>query len=225
MDSLTHSPCEWLEPAAVTLNRLVETRWLAMFFWGWNRMICSLGVKRQPRTTVPLRLTEMHIVVVWTCKGEKKEANQSSNLKHKARTGKQGWIYRCFNYPYEIVHWSTLWRYVHVKPNPNNNDNLWAAWRTFIAHQLAVSLPCSLNKAWSFLNLWVLFWSTWNESKWYHRYEALRYLQDWMISHVGRALCLHKRKAVSNIFNVFSFFLRKSKLAADMAKRPCKGIN
>lgn len=29
-------------------------------------MMWSLGVKRQPRTTVPLRLTEMHMVVVWT---------------------------------------------------------------------------------------------------------------------------------------------------------------
>lgn len=61
-----HSPWDWLELAAATLNRVVPTRWLATFFWGWKSMMWSLGVKRQPRTTVPLRLTEMHMVVVWT---------------------------------------------------------------------------------------------------------------------------------------------------------------
>ena len=40
-------------------------------------MICSFGVKRQPRTTVPLRLTEMHMVVVWTW-GQKKKKHQCS---------------------------------------------------------------------------------------------------------------------------------------------------
>lgn len=60
------SPWDWLEPAATTLNRAVPTRWLATFFCGWKRMMWSLGVKRQPRTTVPLRLTEMHMVVVCT---------------------------------------------------------------------------------------------------------------------------------------------------------------
>lgn len=63
----SHSPCEWLELAAVTLNRLVATRRLTTFFWGWKRMMWSLGANRQPRTTVPLRLTEMHMVVVCTC--------------------------------------------------------------------------------------------------------------------------------------------------------------
>lgn len=60
------SPWDWLEPAATTLNRAVPTRWLATFFCGWKRMMWSLGVKRQPRTTVPLRLTETHMVVVCT---------------------------------------------------------------------------------------------------------------------------------------------------------------
>lgn len=33
-------------------------------------MMCSLGAKRQPSTTEPLRLTDTHMVVVCTCGGE-----------------------------------------------------------------------------------------------------------------------------------------------------------
>lgn len=47
-------------------NRLVGARWLTTFFCGWKRMMCSLGAKRQPSTTEPLRLTDTHIVVVCT---------------------------------------------------------------------------------------------------------------------------------------------------------------
>lgn len=68
-----HSPWDWLELAAAMLKRVVPTRWLATFFCGWKSMMWSLGVKRQPRTTVPLRLTEMHMVVVctWRQRGER----------------------------------------------------------------------------------------------------------------------------------------------------------
>lgn len=53
-------------------KRLVGARWLTTFFWGWKRMMCSLGAKRQPSTTEPLRLTDTHMVVVCTCGGEVK---------------------------------------------------------------------------------------------------------------------------------------------------------
>lgn len=61
-------PWERLEPGpVVTLKRVVATLILVVtFFCGWNRMMWILGAKRQPSTTEPLRLTEMHIVVVWT---------------------------------------------------------------------------------------------------------------------------------------------------------------
>lgn len=50
-------------------KRLVGARWLTTFFCGWKRMMCSLGAKRQPSTTEPLRLTDTHMVVVCTCGG------------------------------------------------------------------------------------------------------------------------------------------------------------
>lgn len=50
--------------APLTLKRLRLSRWLVTFFWGWNMMIWTLGANMQPRTTKPLRLTEMHMVVV-----------------------------------------------------------------------------------------------------------------------------------------------------------------
>lgn len=53
----------------MTLKRVVATLRVHTFFCGWNRMMCTLGAKRQPKTTEPLRLTEMHMVVVWTCTG------------------------------------------------------------------------------------------------------------------------------------------------------------
>lgn len=48
----------------VTLKRVVATLRVQTFFWGWNRMMCTFGANRQPNTTEPLRLTEMHMVVV-----------------------------------------------------------------------------------------------------------------------------------------------------------------
>lgn len=51
---------------AALLKRLVGARWLTTFFCGWKRMMCSLGAKRQPSTTEPLRLTDTHMVVVCT---------------------------------------------------------------------------------------------------------------------------------------------------------------
>lgn len=67
-----HSPWPMLELALVValLKRLVGARWLTTFFCGWKRMMCSLGAKRQPSTTEPLRLTDTHMVVVCTCGGE-----------------------------------------------------------------------------------------------------------------------------------------------------------
>lgn len=53
----------------VALKRLAVTLSEATFFWGWNRMMWILGAKRQPRTTEPLRLTEIHMVVVCTWGG------------------------------------------------------------------------------------------------------------------------------------------------------------
>lgn len=50
----------------VVLKRLVVTLSVATFFWGWKRMMWTFGAKRHPRTTEPLRLTEMHMVVVCT---------------------------------------------------------------------------------------------------------------------------------------------------------------
>jgi hypothetical protein len=50
----------------VTLKRVVATLREVTFFWGWNRMTWVLGAKRQPSTTEPLRLTEIHMVVVCT---------------------------------------------------------------------------------------------------------------------------------------------------------------
>ena len=64
-------PCEKLDPGpVVTLKRVVATLSVVMFFCGWNRMMWTLGAKRQPSTTEPLRLTEMHMVVVWTCRAQ-----------------------------------------------------------------------------------------------------------------------------------------------------------
>lgn len=61
-------PWEKLEPGpVVTLNLVVATLCVVTFFWGWKRMMWILGAKRQPSTTEPLRLTEMHMVVVCTC--------------------------------------------------------------------------------------------------------------------------------------------------------------
>jgi len=53
----------------VALKRLAVTLSVATFFWGWKSMMWILGAKRQPRTTDPLRLTEIHMVVVCTCMG------------------------------------------------------------------------------------------------------------------------------------------------------------
>lgn len=65
-------PCEKLEAGPVlTLKRVVATRTLQTFFWGWNKIMWIFGAKRQPSTTDPLRLTEMHMVVVCTCKMKK----------------------------------------------------------------------------------------------------------------------------------------------------------
>lgn len=50
----------------VAPKRLAGTLKLVTFFWGWNRMMWTLGAKRQPSTTEPLRLTEIHMVVVCT---------------------------------------------------------------------------------------------------------------------------------------------------------------
>lgn len=50
----------------VTLKRVVATLSEVTFFWGWNWMMWTLGAKRQPSTTDPLRLTEIHMVVVCT---------------------------------------------------------------------------------------------------------------------------------------------------------------
>jgi len=50
----------------VTLNRVVATLSVLTFFWGWKRMMWILGANRHPSTTEPLRLTEMHMVVVCT---------------------------------------------------------------------------------------------------------------------------------------------------------------
>ena len=36
----------------------------ATFFWGWNMMMWTLGANMQPSTTKPLRLTDIHMVVV-----------------------------------------------------------------------------------------------------------------------------------------------------------------
>lgn len=59
---------EYVVPVPLTLNLLRWSLWVTTFFWGWKRMMCTLGAKRQPSTTKPLRLTEMHIVVVCTWK-------------------------------------------------------------------------------------------------------------------------------------------------------------
>ena len=48
----------------VTLKRVVATLRVQTFFCGWNRMMWTFGANRQPSTTEPLRLTEMHMVVV-----------------------------------------------------------------------------------------------------------------------------------------------------------------
>ncbi|TNN85644.1 hypothetical protein EYF80_004277 [Liparis tanakae] len=49
----------------VTLKRVVATRRVQTFFCGWNKMMWTLGAKRQPNTTDPLRLTEMHMKIGW----------------------------------------------------------------------------------------------------------------------------------------------------------------
>lgn len=56
----------------LTLKRVVATLRVQTFFCGWNRMMCIFGAKRHPSTTDPLRLTEMHIVVVCTYRTEEK---------------------------------------------------------------------------------------------------------------------------------------------------------
>ncbi|KAG5273255.1 hypothetical protein AALO_G00149350 [Alosa alosa] len=62
------SPCDaYVVAGPLTLKRLRLSRWLVTFFWGWNMMMWTFGANMQPRTTKPLRLTEMHMVVVWTC--------------------------------------------------------------------------------------------------------------------------------------------------------------
>lgn len=72
-------PCEKLEPGpVVTLKRVVATLRVLTFFCGWNRMMWTLGAKRQPSTTDPLRLTEMHIVVV--CTWRRTEMKQDTRL-------------------------------------------------------------------------------------------------------------------------------------------------
>lgn len=59
---------EYVVAVPLTLNRLRWSLCVTTFFWGWNRTMCTLGANKQPKTTKPLRLTEMHIVVVCTCK-------------------------------------------------------------------------------------------------------------------------------------------------------------
>jgi hypothetical protein len=61
----------------------VGARWLTTFFCGWKRMMCSLGAKRQPSTTEPLRLTDTHMVVVCTCGGEVGEQTQVKDVRAK----------------------------------------------------------------------------------------------------------------------------------------------
>ncbi len=66
-DPKQHCTLRELEPGpVVTLNRVVATLSVVTFFWGWKRMMWIFGAKRQPSTTEPLRLTEMHMVVVCT---------------------------------------------------------------------------------------------------------------------------------------------------------------
>lgn len=63
--------------APLTLNRLRFSLWLVTFFCGWNMIIWTLGANIQPRTTKPLRLTEIHMVVVWTWRGNKQKDGET----------------------------------------------------------------------------------------------------------------------------------------------------
>lgn len=68
-----------LEPGpVVTLNRVVATLSVVTFFWGWKRMMWIFGAKRQPSTTEPLRLTEMHMVVVCTWESTHKKSDYTT---------------------------------------------------------------------------------------------------------------------------------------------------
>lgn len=59
----------------VTLKRVVATLRVHTFFCGWKRMMWTFGAKRHPNTTDPLRLTEMHMVVVCTYRRRGEAAN------------------------------------------------------------------------------------------------------------------------------------------------------
>lgn len=84
-------PWEKLEPGpVVTLKRVVATLRVQTFFWGWNRMIWTFGAKRQPSTTDPLRLTEMHMVVVCTWSGTEQGEIYSEETKPQSNNRSSG---------------------------------------------------------------------------------------------------------------------------------------
>lgn len=96
--------------AAALPKRLVGTRWLTTFLWGWKRMMCSLGAKRQPSTTEPLRLTDTHMVVVCTCGAE-----AEGESVPKARPGTGGPAHAAGEAVGEAV--SICWASAHL-PSP-----------------------------------------------------------------------------------------------------------
>lgn len=89
-------PWEKLEPGpVVTLKRVVATLRVLTFFCGWNRMMWTLGAKRQPNTTDPLRLTEMHMVVV--CTWRRKERWEIQNTNHSLASGSYSFSFSSYS--------------------------------------------------------------------------------------------------------------------------------
>lgn len=99
----------------VVLKRLVVTLSVATFFWGWKRIMWTFGAKRHPRTTEPLRLTEMHMVVVCTWDEREHVCND-------------GYISLLFVFFFPIWSSKRLMKFIQRPPGPSSSlsHSLWS---------------------------------------------------------------------------------------------------